>query len=108
MNLLKNEPIQPFFDKLDELECKTKHLKLAKDKLITYLKNSEDFMKKGLIVGSGVMESANMDVIPKKMKLSGQRWSIDGANQIANLRVCYKSDKHDFIVFLIKNFKKAG
>jgi hypothetical protein len=63
-------------------------------------------MKKGLLVGSGAMESANKDVIQKKLKLSGQRWSVNGANQIANLRTCYKSGKHDFIIFLIKNFKK--
>jgi hypothetical protein len=114
MNLLKTEQIQPFFDKLDKLECKTKHLKQEKNKLITYLTNNEKrinygyFIKKGLLVGSGAMESANKDVIQKRLKLSGQRWSVNGANQIANLRTCYKSGKHDFIIFLIKNFKKTG
>jgi hypothetical protein len=54
------------------------------------------------------MESANRDVMQKKLKLSGQRRSVDGANQIANIRTCYKSGKHSFIIFSGKNFKKAG
>lgn len=50
-----------------------------------------DFKGKGLLYGSGAIESANRDIIQKRMKLSGQRWTLSGAQQMLNLRVCYKS-----------------
>jgi hypothetical protein len=114
MNLLKNEQVECFFSKLNNLECKAEHLIQKKNKLITYLENNRKrinygaFLKKGLLVGSGAMEAANRNVIQKRLKLSGQRWTVEGANQIANLRTCYKSEKQKFILFAIKNFKKTG
>jgi hypothetical protein len=114
MDLLKNEQVELFFEKLDKLETESNHVKLKKNKLLTYLLNNKKrinygaFLKEGLLVGSGAMESANRDVIQKRLKLSGQRWTVKGANQIANLRTCYKSNKHGFVIFIIKNFKKTG
>jgi hypothetical protein len=114
MDLLKNEQVELFFDKLDKLETKSNHVKQEKNKLLTYLLNNKKrinygaFLKEGLLIGSGAMESANRDVIQKRLKLSGQRWTVNGANQIANLRTCYKSNKHDFVIFIIRNFKKTG
>jgi hypothetical protein len=43
----------------------------------------------GLLIGSGPVEAAHRSVIQQRMKLSGQKWSIKGAQAIANLR-CYK------------------
>jgi GH43 family beta-xylosidase len=40
-----------------------------------------------------------------RLNLSGQRKTVNDANQIANLRTCYKNNKHDFIIFLVKNLK---
>ena len=41
------------------------------------------------MIGSGPIEAAHRSVIQQRMKLSGQKWSDDGAQAIANLR-CYK------------------
>ena len=35
------------------------------------------------------IEAAHRNALQQRMNLSGQKWSIDGANTIANLR-CYK------------------
>jgi len=47
------------------------------------------YREKGLLIGSGPIEAAHRNVLQQRMKLSGQKWSINGANAIANLR-CYK------------------
>jgi hypothetical protein len=55
-------------------------------KITKYYQNNKHRMKYGLyrkigcrIIGSGAIESAHLTVIQKRMKLSGQRWSIKGA-----------------------------
>lgn len=70
--------------------------KIAKQKVIDYYTEHDERMQyktyrdKGLLIGSGPIEAAHRSVIQQRMKLSGQKWSIDGANAIANLR-CYRS-----------------
>jgi hypothetical protein len=54
------------------------------------------------IIGSGAIEAANRTVIQKRMKLSGQRWSIKGAQNIMQLRVTNLSGKWSRIVDFIK------
>ena len=44
------------------------------------------------IIGSGAIESAHRTVMQKRMKQSGQRWSIDGAKNTCTayeVRVCF-------------------
>ncbi|MCE5225823.1 MAG: hypothetical protein LLG05_08165 [Porphyromonadaceae bacterium] len=36
------------------------------------------YKEQGLLFGSGAIESANRDIIQKRMKLSGQRWTLSG------------------------------
>ena len=55
------------------------------------------FKEKGLIIGSGAIESAHKDVLQKRLKLSGQRWTKKGLQQIAQLRAAYKSGKWDYV-----------
>ena len=43
------------------------------------------------IIGSGAIESAHRTVIQKRMKPSGQRWSMVGAQNMLNLRVMNKN-----------------
>ena len=47
------------------------------------------------------MEAAHRHVIQSRMKLSGQRWTIKGAQQVANLRVANKSDQWNEVIQLI-------
>ena len=59
------------------------------------------------IIGSGAIESAHRTVVQKRMKLSGQRWSIEGAQNMLNLRVTYMNERWDNVISLTKNnFKK--
>jgi hypothetical protein len=46
----------------------------------------QKFRKRGLFVGSGVIEAACKNVIGKRLKQSGMFWSVSGANKIAALR----------------------
>lgn len=54
------------------------------------------------IIGSGAIESAHRTVVQKRMKLSGQRWSIKGAQNMLNLRVTYMNEKWDNVIQMLK------
>lgn len=59
-------------------------------------------MEAGYLIGSGAIESAHRDVIQKRLKQSGKRWTIDGgAQQVANLRVYEKSSQWAQVLKLI-------
>jgi hypothetical protein len=64
--------------------------------------------EQGLLFGSGAIESANRDVVQKRMKLSGQHRTLKGAQQMINLRVCYKSGHHKKLHELITHDQKAA
>jgi Uncharacterised protein family (UPF0236) len=86
------------------------------DKLIAYYEGNKDRMdyqkykQMGCgIIGSGAIESAHRTVIQKRMKLSGQRWSKQGAQNMLNLRVINKNHQWGKIVEISKNgFKATG
>ena len=65
--------------------------------LITYYRKNikrmmyKTFYDHGLMIGSGAMESANKNILQKRLKLSGQRWSTTGWQAVANLRALDKS-----------------
>lgn len=70
------------------------------NELVTYLTNNLDRMKydeyrsRGLLIGSGAIESAARSIVQQRCKLSGQRWSEKGSLQAAlNIRSLYKSGK---------------
>jgi hypothetical protein len=48
---------------------------------------------RGLQIGSGPMEAAHRTVVQCRMKRSGQRWSVEGAQAMLNLRVASKSGR---------------
>lgn len=62
----------------------------------------DHYLEQGYMIGSGAIEAAHRSVIQQRLKLSGQRWSIRGAQQIVNLRACKKSNQWDSVVDLIK------
>lgn len=47
--------------------------------------------RKGLPIGSGVVESANSHVLQQRMKRNGMRWTRGGAKAMAALRCAYRS-----------------
>jgi hypothetical protein len=82
--------------------------KKKQDQLLTYLTHNKDrvsyktYLEQGLFIGSGAIESANREVVQKRMKLSGQRWTGKGAQQVANLRVTFKNNQWDKLIEQIK------
>ena len=96
--------ISPVIKTLEGLNKKTQKL----EQLIGYYKNHEKrmqyhvFKTKGLQIGSGAIESAHKEVLQKRLKLSGQRWTKKGLQQMAQLRVAYKSGKWNHIKHLCK------
>ena len=61
------------------------------------------------IIGSGAIESAHRTVVQKRMKQSGQRWSIRGAQNMLNLRVIRKNLQWNKIIELTKyGFREAA
>jgi hypothetical protein len=82
---------------------------LQKNKLINYyVKNKKRmsygiFLKRGFLISSGAIESAHRIVLQQRMKLSGQRWTKKGFQQIANIRAIKKSDDWDRVIDLTKN-----
>lgn len=55
----------------------------------------DEFRAKGYTIGSGAIESANKYAIQDRLKKSGMRWSIRGANAVAKLRTLYLSGLWD-------------
>ena len=53
------------------------------------------FRSRGLFVGSGVVESGCKAVIGQRLKLSGMRWTVAGADAIATLRCQQASRPED-------------
>ena len=76
--------------------------------LIEYYRNNrermryDEYIRRGLSIGSGAIESAHRTVVQRRMKLSGQRWANTGAENILDLRVCSMSGKWDMVVDIIR------
>jgi hypothetical protein len=92
----------------DRVEALTRHFDWLADRVITeslpmltklkeyYLKNLHRMFygtlrNNGVFIGSGAIESAHRNVIQKRLKLSGQRWTKKGAQAMLQLRVTKKS-----------------
>lgn len=76
--------------------CKEGELEALND-FVRYLRNNQTRMNypgyrdRGLLIGSGPIESAQRHVIQVRMKRSGQRWGQKGARQMARLRTALKT-----------------
>ena len=71
--------------------------KIAKDELrkaTAYFETNMERMRyqrfrdEGLFVGSGVVEAGCKTIIGRRLKQSGMRWTVRGANAIIALRCC--------------------
>jgi hypothetical protein len=100
--------IQPIIEVLEKLPKQKKTL-AKRNRLLNYYKQNKDrmqyhkYLKKGLLIGSGAIESAHKDVLQQRLKLSGQRWTMQGFQQMAQLRVVYKSKQQHRIKQLCQN-----
>lgn len=107
-SLLLNDEVYQVIDNLRSLRSNNDAVKNAKQVAINYYEEHEDRMmyktyrEKGLLIGSGPIEAAHRNVIQQRAKLSGQKWSIKGAQAIINLRCYNKSNAWGIIDNIIK------
>ena len=106
---LFNDGVKKVIDILNQLQIANGNNAKCRDDLVRYYQANQGRMQyktyreNGWLIGSGAMEAAHRHVIQERMKLSGQRWTIKGAQQIANLRVMRKSNQWNLVCDLINN-----
>lgn len=104
--LLKSE-LQTVLQSIQALEIETQ----LKDSIQEYLsKNAyrmdyQLYRQRGLFIGSGAIESAHRTVVQKRLKRAGQRWTIQGAQQVLNLRVAWMSQRWKLVRNHIEPFE---
>ena len=85
---LMEDKVEEVIESIKKQRCKNDEAREIKEKTIRYYLEHEDRMlyktyrSKGLLIGSGPIEAAHRSVLQTRMKLSGQKWSIEGANSI--------------------------
>ena len=109
LSALLDDGIIQVMDQIELLECTSPRSQEAQRKLVRYYQSHwmrmyyRTYKQKGYMIGSGPVESAHRHVIQQRMKLSGQRWSVHGAQCMANLRAVYASGKwNDFTTMMRK------
>jgi hypothetical protein len=60
------------------------------------------FRSRGLFVGSGVVESGCKAVIGQRLKMSGMRWTVAGADAIATLR-CQQASRPEDRIWMLRH-----
>lgn len=86
--------IESLVDSLKSLRAKSAEKKEKIRQEIGYFENNKrrmryrEFRDEGLFIGSGVVEAGCKSVIAHRLKQSGMRWTIIGANTIISLRTC--------------------
>jgi len=106
--LLLNDRVNQVITNIKKLRSINQTVVQAKQLALSYYETHEDRMlyktykDKGLLIGSGPIEAAHRNVIQHRLKQSGQKWSIKGAQAIANLRCYNKSGAWNIIDDLIK------
>ncbi len=109
-----NQKTEELLTAIIQMKCGQKQIEKGKMKLFNYLINNQKrinyglYKEQGLLFGSVAIESANRDIIQKRMKLSGQRRTLSGAQQMLNFRVCYKNGQGKMLRELITNYQKVA
>ncbi|MEK6614749.1 MAG: hypothetical protein AABZ32_01355 [Bacteroidota bacterium] len=104
--LLLNDKVEAVIKNISKRPAFSSLSKEKKKSLLNYYYTHKERMKyrtfkaQGLMIGSGPIEAAHKNVIQQRMKLAGQRWTINGAQQIANLRTANKSNQWHKIINL--------
>jgi hypothetical protein len=96
---LNNGNVEAVIRAIEALVSLPGHDKDLCEKEIGYFeKNKErmryaDFKKRGMFVGSGVMEAGCRTVVGQRLKQSGMHWTVRGANNIIALRCSQLSNR---------------
>lgn len=99
---------------ISKVKDKTKTAATSREQLLNYLKNNAfrmdypQYLSQGLHIGSGAIESAQRSVVQQRLKLSGQRWTEAGAQNVLNLRTVKMSGQWHKVIQHIKNNARAA
>jgi len=108
IDALFDDKVLRVLERIERLECRCERSREAQRKLLGYYDANwmrmyyGKYKRNGYMIGSGPIESAHRHVIQRRMKLSGQRWSVHGAQCVANLRAVYASGKWNCLTQMIR------
>jgi len=111
---LLNDEVEQVIVEIEQMDIKGKKRIEAWQKIITYYRNNQHRMlyktyrDRGLLIGSGPIESAHRFVFQKRMKQSGQKWTKQGGQAVANLRVVYLNNQWERVIKLINKAQKKA
>lgn len=94
---VKSGDIKALLRSLNRLHPQSEEQRLSLVREIEYFKKNrermryDEFRKRGLFTGSGVVEAGCKTVMGQRLKQSGMRWTVRGANAIIALRCCQMS-----------------
>jgi hypothetical protein len=103
--LLKKSQWQTVIQNSHQLKSNKKNLIEAITDLERYLTNNKSridyhsYLKAGLMIGSGVVESSNRRVVTQRLKQAGMHWSKTGAEGVMALRAAYLSNSNRWTSF---------
>lgn len=105
--LLLDDQLEEVMLQIQDRDCKGENVE-KKTALLSYFNNNRHrmlygrYLEAGYLIGSGAIESANRHVIQQRMKRSGQRWTIQGGQQVLNLRTAKLSNDWKQVVNLVR------
>ena len=103
--LLKKSQWRVVIKNAHNLTRKKQDLIKAIISLERYLTNNQSridyqsYLKAGLMIGSGVVESSNRRVVTQRLKQAGMHWSNKGAEGVMALRAAYLSNSNRWLNF---------
>lgn len=96
---LKEGDIEKVIASMRRLRPQKKSIQEEIEKTLGYFETNKErmryaeFRKQGLFVGSGVIEAGCKMIVGQRLKQSGMRWTVRGANAIIALRCCQISGR---------------
>ena len=109
---LLSDQVDQVISELEQIELRGKVKGESQQKILTYFRNNKhrmlykSYRDRGLLIGSGPIESAHRFVLQKRLKQSGQKWTTKGGQAIANLRVALFNSQWDTVIDLINRTQK--
>jgi len=94
--------VEAVIDSMKQIEPRDDQARDEIRKAIDYFEKNKErmrymryasFRSQGLFVGSGVMEAGCKTIVGQRLKPSGMRWTVSGANKIIALRCCQLSGR---------------
>ncbi len=96
---LDADKVEAVIDAMKQIEPRDEQAREEIRKAVDYFERSKErmryatFRRQGLFVGSGVTEAGCKTIVGQRLKRSGMRWTVSGANKIIALRCCRLSGR---------------